>query len=93
MKSRFKLVTQFDVEEYRCGLKSGDKLILLKDLVVKNHKGAPTGAVHKAGSTWVVLNGSSHDPGTIRLRQPDGKLHFWDDSPSIFDFFKRATTE
>ena len=89
MKSEFKLVTKFDVLEYRCGLKSGDKLSLVVDIVVKDHKGNPTGKVHKAGTTWLVLNGSSDDPGTVRLMQPDGKVHFWDDSPSIFDTFRR----
>jgi hypothetical protein len=86
---QWKIVHKFDVFEYKCGLKIGDKLRLLNDIHIKRKDETPTGEIHLAGGIWEVLAGSSQDPGVVFLRQPDGWKHTWNDDPSIFDFFEK----
>lgn len=79
----------YTVSRYSCGLSAGDKVRLLKDIVVHYANGQPTGRVHEKGETWKVLYGSPQDPGVIWLLQPDGERHTWDDDPSIFEWFEK----
>jgi hypothetical protein len=88
-KPEWKLVTDFSVAEYRCGLRAGNHIRLKSDIVVKDVKRRATGAVHKAGEVWTVLSGAKDDPGVLRLQQADGKPHFWDDDMTVFDKFDR----
>jgi hypothetical protein len=87
-KNKLKLVTKMPVSKYKCGLKAGDFVRLKKDVVVRNHKNRPTGKIHHAGEIWDVVKGSKEKPIVVWLRQPDGKLHTWDDNNSIFDWFE-----
>jgi len=88
MKKEWKLIGDYPIKKYSCGLTAGQKVRLRKDIVVKDHTGKPTGAVHKAGEIWEVLSGSKEPLIVVWLRQPDGKRHTWDDNPSIFDHFE-----
>jgi hypothetical protein len=88
MKNEFKLITNFDTTRYRCGLGAGDRIRLKVDIIVKDHRGKVTGTVHRANEVWTVLPGSSCDPKVVRLRQPNGSCHFWDDDESIFQKFE-----
>ena len=88
-KPEWKLVTDFSVAEYQCGLRAGDHIRLKSDIVVKDVKGRATGIVHKAGEVWTVLCGAKDDPGVLRLQQADGKPHFWDDDMTVFDRFDK----
>ena len=81
-------VSTFDITQYQCGLRAGDRLRLKRDLPILNEEGNPTDALHKAGEIWTVLSGSSRDPEALWLRQADGNLHAWDDNTSIFDQFE-----
>lgn len=73
---------------YKCGLEAGQRVVLRKDLVVRNHMGEPTGEVHRKGEIWDVLVGLRSDP-VLRFRQPDNDLHFWDDdTDSINEWFE-----
>lgn len=86
-------VSTFDITEYACGLRAGDKLRLRSELHVLDDDENPTGCVYKAGEIWTVLTGSSQDPETLWLRQADGELHSWDDDDSIFVQFERVGEE
>ena len=83
-------VCTFTIERYRCGLRAGDHLRLIRDLQVEDGEGA-VARVIPAGTIWEVLNGAIEDPDALWLEQPDGELHSWDDDLSIFDTFERFT--
>jgi hypothetical protein len=90
-RSKWNLVTSYDIDSYRCGLRAGDHVELKKALVVRDHAGLPTGLVHPAGEVWDVLPGSNDDPGIVWLRQPDGNRHAWVDDPAEIDeWFRRS---
>jgi len=72
----------FILEEYRCGLRTGDRLLLRRNL-------PSDGGGHEIGGVWTVLTGSPQDPNALWLRQPNGKLHSWDDNESIFEYFDK----
>ena len=93
MNDEWKLITEYNVENYKCGLKAGDLIRVKHDIVVRDHNDKPTGDIHKAGEIWTVLYGAEEDPGVVWLRQPDGERHTWDDTESIFDTFEKVTTE
>lgn len=88
----WKLIDRFDMREYRCGLKAGEQVRLLKDVVCKYvDTGRPTGEVYKAGEIWKVMAGSPQDPDVVIFLQPDGKRHFWPDvAADVFEWFQRA---
>jgi hypothetical protein len=88
-KNQWKLIHNYDVTNYQCGLKAGDWVRLRKDLHTARHDGTPTG-VYLAGEIWHVLSGASEDPGVVWFRRPDGNRHTWDDDPSIFDWFEKV---
>lgn len=83
----FRLVSNFGVKVYRCGVRAGSYLRLRHDIPIRDHIGASIGKVLHAGEVWKVLPGSKDDVGTVRLMQPDGKLHTWDDDPTLFETF------
>ncbi len=87
-KSSFRLVCDFDVQTYRCGVKAGNSLRLRRDIEIKDHAGKPTGKVFREGGVWKVLPGAKDDIGTVRLMQPDGKLHTWDDDLTLLQMFE-----
>lgn len=84
----WKLVTSYSVSTYRCGLRAGDRVALRDNLVVRDHRGEPTGKVYPAGELWQVLKGSKDDTGVVWFRQADGHRHTWDDDPEIFETFE-----
>lgn len=89
-KSKWKLVSEYAVGTYACGLRAGDVVELRKPLVILDHAGAPTGEVHPAGERWTVLPGAADSPGVVWFREPDGSRHTWDDDPSeIQAWFRR----
>jgi len=89
-KPKFQLVTDYPVTDYKCGARSGDKVKLLRDIVIKDHRGKPTGEVHRAGEIWSVINGSAVPPLDLWLRQPDGHRHTWTDDDSFWTWFERV---
>jgi hypothetical protein len=88
MADEWKLVTSdmMTLRDYPCGLSAGDTLCLLSDLVIRDHKGRPTGQVRVAGETSTVLTGNPAEPKVIWLRWADGEVHTWDDT--VFDSFQ-----
>jgi hypothetical protein len=86
-RKKWRLVTDASVERYKCGLKAGDRLLLLLPINVRRN-GKLTGLVHMQGEIWTVLRGSKESPGVIWLKQPDGKLHTWDDNLALFKTFE-----
>ena len=89
--NQFKLVTEYPIRTYRCGLQVGERLKLKKDIIMRDHTGKPTGEVLHAGEVWIVLSGAAESPTVVWLRQPDGERHTWDDELSIFEAFERIT--
>ena len=81
-KDEYIPVHVFTIVHYRCGLRAGDQLRLLRPL-------PGDGSGCEIGSVWTVLTGSPQDPDALWLRQPDGTLHSWDDDESIFEYFDR----
>jgi hypothetical protein len=87
-ENKFKLITNYSIEEYKCGLKAGDYVRLIKDIVVINHLDQPTGEVYPAGEVWKVLHGAPDDPNVVFLLQADGDRHTWDDDKTIYEQFE-----
>ncbi len=81
-------INEFNLQNYSCGLRTGDKVRIRKDIPICDDGGNPTGEVHQSGEIWEVLSGSKQDPRALWLRQANGKLHSWDDDSSIFDIFE-----
>ena len=90
--SEWQLISECNVERYKCGLKAGGRVRLKSDLVIRDHLGQKTGEVYKSGEIWVVLPGAKDDPEVAFFERPDGKRHTWDDKPEIFDWFEIALT-
>lgn len=88
-ESEWKLVVRGDVQTYQCGLCVDDIVRLREDLVIRDHNGAPTGKVCLSGETWLVLPGSTDDPGIVWFRQEDGELHTWTDTSDLWKHFER----
>jgi len=89
-KSKWKLVTEYPVTEYQCGIRAGESVRLRQELVVRDHRGKET-RVHHAGEIWIVLSGSAEPPVDVWLRQPDGKRHTWSDDDDFWNWFERVT--
>jgi len=69
------------VLHYRCGLIVGQRVRLKQNIVIKNHKGLPTGEVHPSGEEWIVLPGITSD-SALWFLQANGERSTWDDDAS-----------
>jgi hypothetical protein len=87
-KPKWKLVTNYDVLEYRCGARAGDHVRLRNDIIVRDHDDRPTGEVHNTGEIWTVLPGAKGDPGAVWLRQADGDRCTWSDDDKFWEQFE-----
>ena|SRR5579862_954891 len=72
--------------EYRCGVCAGTEVRLKRVLAVRDHKGRIT-RTHRIGEIWRVLTGNPSEPNVVRLRQPNGRQHTWDDD-KLLSWFK-----
>lgn len=87
--SEYRLVTEYGLADYPCGLSAGDRLRVTAAIVV--HQGSkPTGGVHPVGDVWTVLRGVVDEPDIVWLRQPDGASHTWT-GHDIFETFEKVT--
>lgn len=84
-----KMVNNYPLTKYNCGLNAGDLVELVRSIVIKDTNSKPTGVRHLKGEIWNVLPGSKQDPGIVWLRQADGDTHTWDDDETIFHTFKK----
>lgn len=84
------LPTEFPVVEYKCGLKAGDKVKLIRDLVITDDYGLPTGKVYAKGEIWTVQPGAKSETAAVWFRRADGNLHTWDDNESIYNTFQKS---
>src|SRR5207247_9799454 len=75
--AKWKFVSEFPISEYRCGLRAGQRVRLKHDITVLDHKGQPTGKVHREGEIGSLLRGSKEPPVVVWLRQTDGAPHTW----------------
>ncbi len=89
-KNKWKFVHDYPITEYKCGLKAGDKVMLIKDIIITDHKGKPTGEIFSKGEIWTILSGAKEEPVVVWLLQADGERHTWDDDESIFDTFEKV---
>lgn len=83
----WKVVFDYDVSNYSCGLRAGQTIALIRDLVITDPDG-PTGEIERKGERYRILNGSSHDPGVVFLMQKNGVPCTWNDDPKIFEWFE-----
>lgn len=90
-KTKWKLVTEFPIAEYRCGARAGESVRLRRELPIYDHKSQPTGAVHRVGEIWTVVRGSAEEPRVLWLHEPNGSSHTWDDDAGFWDWFERVT--
>jgi hypothetical protein len=88
-KPEWKLISDYPINEYKCGVRAGERVRLRQELVIRDHRGNPT-QVHIAGEIWTVLTGAVEPPVVIWLRQPDGERHTWDDSDIFWTWFERV---
>jgi len=88
----WKIVTEYSLKTYPCGLRAGDRLRLRKELIQRFHDGRPTGKSYACGTIFEVLSGVGDEPDVIWMRQPDGNRHTWDDA-SIFEWFEIVNSE
>jgi hypothetical protein len=88
-KPKWKLVTEYPITEYQCGVRAGEKVRLRQELVVRDTRGKPS-RVHHVGEIWTVLSGSVEPPVVVLLRQPDGERHTWDDGDIFWTWFERV---
>jgi hypothetical protein len=89
-KPKWKLVTEFPVTEYECGIRAGERVRLRQDIVVRDHRGKPTGSVYRRGEIWEVLRGSVEPPVVVWLRMLDGRSHTWSDDDDFWRQFERV---
>ena len=92
MTQKWKLIGSYTVRKYKCGLKAGDRVRLLKEIIVKQGE-KPTGEVWRAGEIWNVLTGAKEDPGVVWLMRPNGKRAVWGDNMKIYEWFVRVGSE
>jgi len=74
----FMPVVTFTITTYKCGLRTGDRLRLLKN----------TGK-YKAGDYFSVLTGAEEEPTCLWTLDPARKTSAWDDDFSIYDMFEK----
>ena len=84
---RYKVVFEYTLLSYPCGLESGDKLQVIKPIIVRDHRNRKTGQIHPEGEIWEVLPGTESEPDIIWLRDPSGERQTWDET--IFDTFQK----
>ena len=85
----YRLVTEYGLSPYPCGLCRGEEVRIKKPIVVRDSSGKKTGKVYPNGEVWTVLSGVKDEPDVIWLRQADGERHTWDSS-SFFETFERV---
>jgi hypothetical protein len=88
--SQYKLPTEFTVMEYKCGLKAGDKVKLICDIIIRDDYGLPTGVAYAKGEIWDVQPGAKDKTVVVWFRRADGKLHTWNDDEAIYKTFQKV---
>jgi hypothetical protein len=83
------LPNEYSVAEYQCGLKAGDRVKLVREIVIMDDYGLPTGIVYDKGEVWTVQPGARNEPVVVWFRRADGKLHTWDDNEAIYKTFQK----
>lgn len=86
--NQWKLIGDFPVAAYKCGLKAGDKLRLTHRLEISYKSGKLTGVSYRKGSIWHVTRGTNVKPLVVWMINPDREMHTWNDDPSIFEHFE-----
>lgn len=89
-KPHWKLVTEYPITQYKCGVRAGERVRLRREIVVRDHRGEPT-RVHHLGEIWTVSRGSAELPADVWLTQPDGERHTWSDDYEFWAWFERVT--
>jgi len=88
---QWKLIGEYPITEYRCGIRAGEQVRLRKELVVRDPNGKIVPPGYQAGEVWTVLSGSAEPPVDVWLRRPDGDRHTWTDDDDFWNWFERVT--
>jgi hypothetical protein len=77
--------------EYLCGVRVGERVRLLQELVMRDERGNPTSDIRKPGEVWTVMPPNPEKPWRVFLHEPDGFPHYWSDSNEKFwSWFERV---
>lgn len=88
MSENWKLVSDYPVTRYHCGVCSGAVVRLRTDIIVRDHNNSPTGEIHAAGEIWTVLPGDLEEPSVVWLRQTNGERCTWSDDEDFLRAFE-----
>jgi hypothetical protein len=89
----WKLMNEYPITEYRCGLKAGDRVVLRKELIIQDDEDNPAGKIHPKGEAWVVLPGSKLLPVAVWFQKADGNRHTWNDDEAVFEWVEVVGSE
>jgi hypothetical protein len=80
--------------EYRCGVRVGERVRLLRELVMQDERGRPTSDVRAPGEIWTVMPPNPDMPWRVLLHEPDGFPNYWPDADKKFwSWFERVDEE
>jgi hypothetical protein len=83
--------TDSDTTVYLCGVRVGERVRLLQELVMRDERGAPTSEVHSPGEVWTVLPPNPERQWRVLLHEPDGFPNYWPDTKTEFwSWFERV---
>ncbi|MCI5064582.1 hypothetical protein MRY87_02530 [bacterium] len=84
----WKFVSEYNVEEYECGLRAGDYLRARADF--PSPEMGEEQCSFSQGELFGVLSGSKDTPGVVWLLRQQGEQRMtWDDDSTIFEVFER----
>ena len=79
---------------YLCGVRVGDRVRLLQELVMQDERGRPTSDVRLPGEVWTVMPPNPDMPWRVLLHEPDGFPHYWPDTEKKFwSWFERMNED
>jgi hypothetical protein len=73
-----------DSPVYLCGVRAGERVRLIQELLIQDERGTPTSEVHLPGEIWTVLHPNPEMPWRVLLHEPGGFPHYWPDSKIKF---------
>ncbi len=84
-KGKWRLITDYSITNYRCGLRAGDQVRLKKDLIEMDYNNKPTGEIRSKGEIWTVIPGADDGRVDVWFLQSNGERRTWDDDRSSID--------
>jgi hypothetical protein len=64
----YRLVKDYSLEQYSCGLSAGTELSIKREIRVSDHTGKETEKIYPEGKVWTALPGVAVNPDFIWIR-------------------------